>query len=222
MRQLDKDLEDLKSLILTMGKNIEDALTEAVESITRHEPEHFNRVMALEKQTNQLHLQIDNTCLNLLATQAPVAHQLRFVVAIIKINSDLERMGDQAVNIALNARHARSETATPATQHDIATMARETQNMVHEALRAFLDQSVALAYQVLERDSILDALKDKVLCDLIPHMEKSPSDVKGSLELILITRNLERIGDHATNIAEDVIFACTGEDIRHVQRQPQV
>jgi phosphate transport system protein len=142
---------------------------------------------------------------------------LRTIVAILKINTDLERMGDQAVNIAHNSN--RYLAAAPFKQLvDLPKMADEVQIMVHDSLDAFVKGSEKTAVEVLQRDDAVDNFKDTIFGDVKERLKNSPNDIEQGLNLILIARNLERIGDHATNIAEDVIFAIKGEDIRHGQK----
>ncbi|MGZ3685698.1 MAG: phosphate signaling complex protein PhoU, partial [Bdellovibrionota bacterium] len=150
----------------------------------------------------------------LLARQSPLAADLRLVIAILKISTDLERMGDQAVNISYNAKdYLEGEPVKDLV--DIPRMAKEVKAMVRDALDAFVRQDRTLAEEVLLKDDVVDNLKDKVFHELIAYMTRTPTNIKQALDLILIARNLERLGDHATNIAEDVIFAVTGDDIRH-------
>lgn len=217
MRHLDIELQDLKSRLLHMSDDVQRAIDEAVAGVLERQPSKFDTVTRLEEQINQAHMDIDAACLKLLATQAPLANNLRYVIAVIKINTDLERMGDQAVNISLNGRFYLNEPEEQV-RDDIATMANEARIMVRESLEAFFEHDITLANAVLVREEKVDDLKDKVLRDLVPFMESDSKTVQRSLDLILIARNLERIGDHATNIAEDVIFACTGDDVRHSSR----
>lgn len=218
-RHADIELKSLSGKILAMGERVETAIGLAVTGLTEKNSRLFDGVMETEKVINQWHVDIDDFCLKLLATQAPVAGDLRLVVAIMKINSDLERMGDQAVNISHSGRHYLRRPFSNSVEHDLERMAAEARTMVGEALESFLEQNISLATGVLLRDSFVDTLKDEVFRKLIPFMESDSNTVQQSLDLILIARNLERIGDHATNIAEDVIFACTGEDIRHTARR---
>jgi phosphate transport system protein len=143
-----------------------------------------------------------------------MAKDLRLIVAIIKINTDLERMGDQAINISHNGRRYLQEPALKPLI-DIPRMSDEVRAMVRDSLDALVRGDANLAEQVLKRDDIVDAFKNQIFRELITYMLASPKSIEQALNLILISRNLERIGDHATNIAEDVIFVVTGRDIRH-------
>jgi phosphate transport system protein len=213
-RQFDTELQKLKQQILAMGGYVEQALEEATRALMDRTPERFDRVHELEKKINLAHIQVDEECLKLLATQSPLAKDLRLIIALIKINTDLERMGDQAVNISGNGlRYLQEPPLKPLI--DLPRMAEEVRFMVRESLDALVKQDAVLAQDVLNRDDSVDALKDQIFRELITYMISDPKTIERSLNLILIARNLERLGDHATNIAEDVIFAVTGQDIRH-------
>jgi phosphate transport system protein len=213
-RHLDAELQKLKELILSMGGNVEQAIEEATQALILREPTRLDKVFELEEMINQAHLQVDESCISLLARQSPMAADLRWIVAIMKINTDLERMGDQAVNISHNGRHYLTEPALKPLV-DLPQMALEVRTMVRESLDAFVNRDELLAQVVLRRDDTVDALKAKIFNDVISYMKKDPEVIGRGVTLILIARNLERLGDHATNIAEDVIFAISGKDIRH-------
>jgi phosphate transport system protein len=217
-RHFDIELKNLKEQILAMGGCVERAIEEATQALIERKPERFDRVYELEKTINQSHIQVDEAALKLLARQSPLAADLRLVVAVIKINTDLERMGDQAVNISQTAtRYLKEPPLKPLI--DIPRMAQEVRTMVREALDAFVRHDVKLAREVLNRDDSVDALKNQIFRELITYMVSDPRAIERAIQLILIARNLERIGDHATNIGEDVIFAITGEDVRHGARK---
>jgi phosphate transport system protein len=174
----------------------------------------LEKVLTGDAAINQLHIEIDDRAFKLLALQQPMAVDLRAIVAALKINSDLERVGDLAVNIA--------EAAQRYLQHppvkeliDIPRMALIAQEMLRDALDAYVRRDITLAQRVLTRDDELDLLKSLVFRELLGYMVKDQSTIKASLDLILISRHLERTGDHATNIAEDVIFMVSAQDVRH-------
>jgi phosphate transport system protein len=204
----------LKELLVEMAGLVESALEAATQALQARSAARFEEVFTAERRINQLHKDVDEACVKLLATQQPLANDLRVVVAILKINTDLERMGDQAVNIAHNSEiYLREKPLKPLV--DLPKMGQEVRLMVREALDAFVKGDVALARVVLKRDDQVDSLKGRIFDDVIERMRASPEAIDAGIALILIARNLERIGDHATNVAEDVIFAVTGEDIRH-------
>jgi phosphate transport system protein len=217
-RHFEAELMELKHKILAMGGYVERAIEESTQALLERRAERFEQVYALEREIDRSHIAVDEACLQLLARQQPLAADLRLVVAVIKINTDLERMGDQAVNIAHNAsRYLEGESLKPLI--DIPLMAQEVRGMVRDCLDAFVRRDSKLATEVLDRDDSVDRLKNRIFRDLIDSMSKDSEAIERALNLLLIARNLERLGDHATNIAEDVIFACTGTDVRHGRRK---
>ena len=213
-RQIAADLKQLKSRLLAMGGLVEEALAEATRLVVQRDVFDLARLESIELKINQEHLQIDEACLELLARHSPVAADLRLVMAIIKINTDLERMGDQAMNIGYNTEYLNRDGGV-SVDLELPRMSELVREMVRKSLDAFMRGDAELARQVLPSDDAVDELKNQAIRKLVPHMQKTPSQIPASLDLILITRNLERMGDHATNIAEDVIFVTTGVDVRH-------
>jgi len=186
----------------------------AVQGLVSRDATLFGTVLHGDEPINQLHIELDNRCFRLLALHQPMATDLRAIVAAVKINTDLERVGDLAVNIA--------EAGTRYISHppvkkliDIPQMGDIAQTMLRDALDAFVKRDTTLAHHVLNEDDRLDALKTQVFRDLLTYMLKDQGTVEPSLDLILVSRHLERIGDHATNIAEDVIFMVSALDVRH-------
>ncbi|OFZ29043.1 MAG: phosphate transport system regulatory protein PhoU [Bdellovibrionales bacterium RIFCSPHIGHO2_01_FULL_40_29] len=213
-RTIDSQLEDLKNLTVEMGGQVEKALQTVLNGVSRRDLQQFASVHTIEQSINDLQIKIDNACLEVLAKQGPVARDLRFILSIIKINTDLERMGDQCVNIAYIGKDVLNRSNNISFQ-DIEVMASTVKTMVKAALDSFVKMSSTMAKDVLVMDDEIDRLKNKVVSDAISRMKIQPEQVENLLDLILIARNLERLGDHSTNIAEDVIFALTGKDIRH-------
>jgi phosphate transport system protein len=197
-----------------MGAHVEKALEIASYALLHREQRSFQKVHEFEKKINLEQIELDYACLELLAKQGPVAKDLRFVISVIKINTDLERMGDQCVNIAHNGKdYLEFDPITP--NDEIPMMVDKVRLMVRDALDAFVLEDVQKAKTVVTRDDEVDVLKNKVFQHLEKVMMGDAHKVRPALNLILIARNLERLGDHATNIAEDVIYAYTGKDIRH-------
>lgn len=213
-RTIDSQLEDLKNLTVEMGGQVEKALQTVLMGISRRDVQQFLNVHKIEALINDLQIKIDNSCLEVLAKQGPVAKDLRFILSVIKINTDLERMGDQCVNIAYIGKDVLNRENNISFQ-DVEVMATTVKNMVKAALDSFVQMSSVLAKNVLVMDDEIDRLKNKVVADAVSRMKTQSEQVENNLDLILIARNLERLGDHSTNIAEDVIFALTGKDIRH-------
>jgi len=208
------ELEQLKRRLLEMGGLAEDRVRAAVDGLVSRDTATVDRVLVGDTPINQLHIEIDNRCFTLLALHQPMATDLRAIVAAVKINTDLERVGDLAVNIAEAA--TRYATRPPVKRLiDIPQMADIAQAMLHDALDSFVRRDTRLAQQVLDQDDLLDGLKTQVFRELLTYMLHDPGTVEPALDLILISRHLERIGDHATNIAEDVIFMVSARDVRH-------
>lgn len=213
-RLFDSELRDLRSQLLEMAQCVEEAIGLAIAGLMERNLLKLDAVTPYEERINKYHVDIDKLSFELIARQAPVARDLRLIVAIMRIITDLERMGDQATNIAQNSR---DYLAAPELKPliDIPRMADETRQMVRSAMDAFVREDTDLAEQVLAKDALVDGLKDQIFRELVTHMVAEPKKIKQALDLILIARNLERIADHATNIAEDVIFAFRGDDVRH-------
>ncbi len=213
-RHFEVKIEELKRILVLMGAYVEKALEEAVDALLKEDRSRFQKVHDIEKKINDEQLRIDNFCIELLAKQGPVARDLRFIVAVIKINTDLERMGDQCVNIAYSGFDY-LQSNVPVESPEIAQMVLDVKAMVKQSLDAFVQGDEAMAQAVMLMDDRVDENKNAVLRRLEEWMKKSPEHIKPALNLISIARSLERLGDHATNIAEDVIFASSGRDIRH-------
>jgi phosphate transport system protein len=213
-RYFDQEFGSLREKILEMGAFVEKAIEHAVRGLIERSNESFNQVHAFEAKVNQCHIAIDEACMKVLARQAPMASDLRLVLGCIKINADLERMGDQAVNIAHCGRHYIGELPLKPLV-DLPKMADEVRKMTREALDAFFRKDQELARAVVVNDDVVDRYKNEIFHELTAIMKSNPETVDRAMDLILISRNLERIGDHATNIAEDVIFVASGVDIRH-------
>lgn len=210
-------IRELKEQLLGMAGNVERSIEHATAALLEWDPSKIAAVFEIEKKINKAHLSVDDGCVKLLALHQPLAKDLRLIIATLKISTDLERMGDQAVNIAHNAeRYLKAPPLKPLV--DLPAMSHEVRVMVRDSLDAFVKRSETAAREILIRDDKVDALKNKIFRDVVEHLKTTPGDIEQGLNLILIARNLERIGDHATNIAEDVIFAITGEDIRHTPR----
>lgn len=213
-RIIDSQLEDLKKLMLEMGGFVEKALATTTTGLLKKELNLLKETHRIEQLINDLQIKIDNACLQVLAKQGPVAKDLRLILAIIKINTDLERMGDQCVNIAHIAREL-IERGSSGSMHDLELMASSAAKMVKAALDSFVNMDVEAAKKVLGMDDQVDKLRNKIYQDSIQSMKSDIGHLQDYLDYILIARNLERLGDHSTNIAEDVIFAFSGKDVRH-------
>jgi phosphate transport system protein len=210
----EEELQALKTRLLNMGALVEERVHQATFALIERRPDALDRVIAGDGDVNDLQIEIDDRCLKLLALQQPMASDLRLITAAMKINADLERIGDQAVNIAENAQ--RILTHPPLKPLiDLPRMAEIAQRMTRDSLDAFVRRDPELARNILARDDEVDQLKDQVFRVLLTYMMADPATIERALGLILISRNLERIADHATNIAEDVIFVVEAKDVRH-------
>ena len=207
-------LDLLKQKLLTMGGMAEQAVERAIEGYRRRDEALCRLVLEGEPAINTMEREIDELALDLLAMQQPMAIDLRFITAVMKINADLERVGDQAVNIAERVLHSLDlpEVELPA---DIPRVAGVARDMVRRALQSFIDARPESAEEILRMDDTVDDMNREIHAAMIAHMKRVPEALQQALDALLISRNLERVADHATNIAEDVIFWIKGADVRH-------
>jgi phosphate transport system protein len=213
-RHFETEMQGLKNRLLSMGAMVEERVHQAVLALMERKPATAERIIAGDQEVNDLQIEVDDRCLKLLALQQPMASDLRLITAAMKINADLERIGDQAVNIAENS--LKLMNAAPLKPIiDLPRMARIAEAMTRDSLDAFVRKDAGLARAVLARDDEVDELKDHIFRVLLTYMMADPGTIERALSLILISRNLERIADHATNIAEDVIFVVEAKDVRH-------
>jgi len=213
-RHFQKELDNLNARIIEMGSRAEEMIRLAMQSLVERRAELASQVESLEHELNHMHLENDNFALRLLATQQPVAGDLRFLVTAIKINGELERVGDQAVNISENTQ-ALLQSPPLKPLIDLPAMAELAEKMVRESHDAYVRRDAIQAEAVIMEDDKVDALKDQIFRELLTFMVADSTTIPRALSLILISRNLERIGDQAVNIAEDVIFMVAGKDVRH-------
>jgi len=214
LRHFELELEELKRRLLEMSGLVESAIYRSILALVKKDPEQANLVLQNEARINQMEIEIDDLATGLLALQQPMATDLRFITAAIKINNDLERMGDHAVNLAERALSLMNEQPIRPLI-DIPHMARLTESMVRKSLDAFVKGDADLARSVLVSDDAVDELRDTIYDELVTYMEQEPSTIRQCIDLMFVARNLERISDHATNIAEDVVFLVEGVDVRH-------
>ena len=214
MRHFAVELEELNQALLGMGALVESSIHCSVQALVNRDERMARRVIEDEVRINQMELDIDARVTRLLALNQPVAGDLRLLIIALKINTDLERMGDLAVNIA---ERAISLAKVPLVKPLIDTprMASLVEDMLHSSLDAFVKRDVALAEKVLPADDEVDSIRDNIYSELLEVMQSNPSIVPSAIHLMFVARNLERIADHTTNIAEDVIFLVRGIDIRH-------
>lgn len=213
-RHFDDDLAELRHYLVTMGALAESMLGQAVRLLSENNQEVVEQLYQDEREVNRLHMQIDDTCLRLLALRQPAAADLRLIASALKMNADLERIGDQAINLLKRAQTLDRQPGEWPTI-DLSPLVRIASSMVADALDAFIRKDVALAHKVLEDEKMADDLRREIESVLVVQAEKHAYNFMQLLQLILVTHHLERIADHATNIAEDVIYFLEGRDVRH-------
>ena len=213
-RHIERQIDQLKEKILRVGTLVEEAISKSITALINEDIPLAQRVMASDEEIDRMEVEVEEECLKILALYQPVAADLRFVVAVLKINNDLERMGDLAKNIA--KRVAQLEDAGPLDlPPEIRTMAALAEEMVRECLAAVVDGDPVLARRVREQDDAVDAQRQRVRKRLLDGIKAGPDRVEALLRLNSITKHIERIADMATNVAEDVIYMVEGEIVRH-------
>jgi len=209
-----RELDDLRAQLAAMGRLVEERVRRAVRSLEERDAALARAVVDGDREVNEVHVAIDGRCFTLLALHQPMAGDLRTIVAGVKMASDLERIGDLAVNIAEAVERYLPQPPV-STLPGIERMAELAAEMLHDALEAFAARDAAAAQRVLDRDDALDELKVKTFREFVDTIRRDVQVSESAINLILVSRHLERVGDHATNIAEDVIFVVTARDVRH-------
>ncbi|MBK8179582.1 MAG: phosphate signaling complex protein PhoU [Planctomycetes bacterium] len=213
-KHLQHDLDQVKRDILTMGSMVEEAINKAMAALIQRRPEFAAEVLTGDDAIDRKELDVEDKCLKILALHQPVASDLRFIVGCIKVNSDLERMGDLAHNIAERAdflsRHEPLEVTL-----DFSRMVERVRSMVSDSLDALVNLDTALAREVCRRDEEVDQYNKQMFRRLESMMKERPETIERAVQTMSVSRHLERIGDHATNIAEDIVYMVEGEIIRH-------
>jgi phosphate transport system protein len=209
-----EQLAGVREMVLRMGGMTEQMTRRVIQALVQRDAGLLAEVRAMEAQVNQLHVEIDEACLELIALRQPAAADLRFIAAAMKIIVDMERIGDQAVNIT---ERAESLLTVPPLKPliDIPRMADIAQEMLKASLDAYVNGDDELALETIRKDDEVDQLKDQVFRELLTFMMADPTTIPRAMDLILVSRHIERIADHATNICEDVIFMVKGKDVRH-------
>jgi phosphate transport system protein len=213
-RHFVQELEALRTNIVKMGSMVERAVEEALTALNERSVETANGVLDREGRINAMELEIDNAIVDLLALQQPVASDLRFILAALKINNDLERIGDHAVNIAESAISL-AKLPPLSVSTEIPRMAGIARAMLRDSLDGFIHNNPAPCRGVLQNDHLTDAINKRTIDDLVALIQKEPASIHQALELVRVSRNLERVGDLATNIAEEVIFVAEAQVVKH-------
>ena len=214
-RHFHEQLGALKARLLDMSERAEALVETAVEALLAHDLSKAEAVLAGDRDVDVLEIEVEALAVELLALQQPMARDLRFIISAIKVSSDLERVGDHAVNIAQSAIRLARLTAPPGPAPALEDMARRARKMLSDALDAFVRADGALGREVCRADDQVDALHDSVFRILLTHMMGDPRTINASLEYLLVSRNLERVADLATNIGEDAVFVAEGVTIKH-------
>jgi len=220
MTIFEDELSDLKVQILKMGSMVEEAISRSIKSLVERNSALAHQVLENEARINSYDVNIDEECIRLIALRQPTAGDLRFITTAMKITTDLERMGDYAVDICERALELNEEPQLKP-YIDIPRMAEIAEGMVHDALRSFLEQNTALAYEVVNRDDEVDQLTVQIFNELLLFMIKDSSTITRAIKISYISKYLERIADHATNLAEMVVYMIEGKMIRHIKDQEE-
>lgn len=221
-KQYDHELETIRSKVLLMGGLVESQLIDAMTAFRTGNQEGAERVIAEDDQVNQLEVALDDACSHLIVRRQPTANDLRTVMATVKVITDLERIGDEASKIARTAKSLHSRGA-PALNHFemVRTIAASTTDMLHDALDAFARLDGKQALQLIAKDAVIDHEFKSIMRNLITFMMEDPRTISSALDTLWVAKAIERIGDHAKNIAEYVIYVVEGKDIRHQKPEPQ-
>jgi phosphate transport system protein len=211
-----KELEIIKKRILTLGSMVEDLVHDSVQAVDRVDADLANEIIKKDSEIDETEVDIEEECLKVLALHQPVAVDLRFIIAVIKINNELERIGDQAVNIAQRVQVI-AKRPKPPFWFDYSEMGEKAQKMLRMSLDALVNLDVDLAYRVITLDDEVDQIKSDAYDKIKQAIQDLPERVGYYINLLLISRHLERLADHATNIAEEVIYLVEGEIFRHAQ-----
>jgi phosphate transport system protein len=212
-RHIERQIESLKERILRVGTMVEEAISKSITALINRDVHLAQRVMANDEEIDRMEVEVEEECLKILALYQPVAADLRFVVAVLKINNDLERMGDLAKNIAKRvAQLAGQEVDLPA---EIRSMAMQAQEMVKQCLDAVVRGDPALARQVREEDDVVDDGRQRIQRQVMAGIKADPENAESLLRINSVSKHIERIADMATNIAEDVVYMVEGDIVRH-------
>jgi len=211
-----KELEHLKELLIKMSIDVEISIKDAVNALTERDDDIAMKVIAGDQLINAQDIQVDEECIRMLALTQPMARNLRFITTAMKITTDLERIADNAVNIAERAIELNKEPILKP-YIDIPRMSRISQRMVRDSINAFINGDISLAKDVIMTDDEIDDLNEKIWKELMGIMTGDPSTISRAVKISYVSKYLERIADHATNIAEDVIYLIEGKIIRHME-----
>lgn len=219
-RHYDDELRDLRRRVLEMGGFVEKQIADAIRVLIERDVRGAEKIIERDHIVNRMDVEVDEACLRLLALHQPAARDLRFITTAMKINADLERAGDMAANICERAMELSLEPQLKP-YVDLPRMARMVQEMLQDSLNAFVREDVDMALRVCRADAAVDALMEQIFRELISYMVEDPETISRALRIVFISKYLERVGDHATNIAEMVVFMVKGKSIRHLEEPPE-
>jgi phosphate transport system protein len=213
-RHFDEELQGVKKALLEIAAMVEDSIVRSLDAVKKKNTKAADKVLEIDHEIDKREMAIEEQCIELIARHQPVGADLRFLIGVIKINNDLERMGDHAVNIATQVSYLidkpRIKNVT-----NIWSMAREVKEMLKMSVESFMNNNVEKAQQVCERDNVVDEMRDEIIRILLTHMLEDPEKIGAAIPFLLVAKNLERIADLSTNICEDVIYIAQARVIKH-------
>jgi phosphate transport system protein len=220
-RQYEDDLRGLRADLIKMGGLVESQIAEAIEALTERDTERARATIARDSEVNRMDIENDERAIRLLALHQPAASDLRFITTSLKITTDLERIGDNAVNICERALELSTQPQLKP-YIDIPRMAAIAQSMVKDSVDAFMRDDTDLAEDVIDRDDEVDALNYQIYRELLSYMAEDPTTIGNATQILFVSKNLERVADHATNIAEMVVYMVKGRTIRHLDKKQPI
>ena len=213
-RHFDEELHKVKKDLLEMALLVEESITKSLEALKKQDIKMASEIQEIDHQIDKFEIAIEEQCIELIARHQPVGADLRFLIGVIKMNNDLERMGDHAVNIASYITYLIEQPRIKSVSN-IWSMAREVKEMLNDSVKSFMDNDATRAQKVCERDSVVDEMRDETIRILLTYMLEQPETIRSAIPLLLVAKNLERIADLSTNICEDVIYIAQARVIKH-------
>ncbi len=213
-RHFDEELHKVKKDLLEMASLVEESITKSLEALKKQDIKMASEIQEIDHQIDKFEIAIEEQCIELIARHQPVGADLRFLIGVIKMNNDLERMGDHAVNIASYITYLIEQPRIKSVSN-IWSMAREVKEMLNDSVKSFMDNDATRAQKVCERDSVVDEMRDETIRILLTYMLEQPETIGSAIPLLLVAKNLERIADLSTNICEDVIYIAQARVIKH-------
>jgi phosphate transport system protein len=213
-RHFDEELQNVKKKLVEMAASVEESITKSLDALKNKDLKMADEISELDHQIDKLEIMIEDMCIELIARHQPVGRDLRFLIGTIKMNNDLERMGDHSVNIADCIKYVIEAPAIDQITN-IWTMAKIVKEMLRDSVQSFIDNDAVKAQKVCERDSVVDAMRNETIRILLTHMLQEPKKIESAIQYMLVAKNLERIADLSTNICEDVVYIAQARVIKH-------